>query len=298
VEALGRVLATQGAADDIVPVLTSALGLPDAARAHLLGWADLADDPDAVTAQPAKSTAAAIGSAVLGQGRADALARSPLRRLFGAVVGAAFIVVMALLAVLLVPEYLDGSLRWSWWDAVPLLIALAALPVAALAVWNWWKLRGAGQSGQATPRRESDLPAIDRWLNRRGPGTALWLVFAVALAAIGVLEWQDTGSLRAHGVQTTATVLSVTEDAVELEFQLPDGQLTTVSVEPPDEFKPGDLVAVVYDPADPGHVRLAEVVHDDLIYIFLGIGAAVSLTLAALTWWRVIDVQKLTDWQY
>lgn len=296
VEALGRVLATQGAADDIVPVLTSALGLPDAARAHLLGWADLADDPDAVTAQPAKSTAAAIVGAVAGQDRKEALARSPRRRLWGAIVGALFIALMLTLLVALVPAYLTGAEPWSWWDGLRLGIGVLMMPMAAMGVWNWWKLRGAGQHAVAPKAQPTEAPRIRRWMNRRGPATAISLAMGLVLGVIVVLAWQDVGALREHGLQTNATVLEITENDMQVEFQLPDGRAVSASVEPRRALRPGDVVSVIYDPADPEHVELAEDVHDNFFYILMGGASALLLVSAALTWWRVIDPQKIDDW--
>ncbi len=296
VEALGRVLATPGTADEIVPALTSALGLPDAARTHLLGWAELADDPDAVRAQPARSTAAAIAGAVAGQERKEALARSPRRRLWGAIVGAVFIVVMLTLLVVLVPAYLSGAEPWSWWEGLRLGIGVLLLPMAAMGVWNWWKLRGAGQHDAAPTAPTAEESKVRRWMNRRGPATAISLAMGLMLAVIGALAWRDVAALREYGVETNATVLAVTEDDLRVEFQLPDGRSATASVQPRSDLRPGDVVTVIYDPADPEDAELAEDVHDNVLYLILGGGAVFCLVAAALTWWRVIDAQKIDDW--
>ena len=53
---------------------------------------------------------------------------------------------------------------------------------------------------------------------------------------------------------------------------------------------------IVYDPENPLRMELADAVYDTAFPWVSGGAGAFALVLAALIWWRVIDLQKIDDW--
>lgn len=300
--ALVQVLGAQGRSVEVAPELVRALGLPDAARAHLLGEVDLAASDDVLTAEPSEHLAGAVADSLMGMGRQVAASRSPRRRMWGAIGGAALIPVALLLLTLLVRDLAYGR-EVSWWAWIRAAVVLFSIPVCIAAIRHWWVLRGAGQSDASELPSEYRLAPsntrLGRWFNKRGPSTAVCLILALVWLGVGTYMWMDEAPLREHGVAATARVVSVEHGAALVEFADQQGRSVKANLDSFGTPSVGDTVEVVYDPSDPEQVVLAEEFRSSpLGYTLIGALALGLLALAALTWTRVIDWQRVSDWLY
>ncbi|MFZ1412713.1 MAG: DUF3592 domain-containing protein [Micropruina sp.] len=299
--ALAQVLASQGGSRDVVPELVRALGLPDAARAHLLAEEDLFTAEDANTVEPSGSVAGAVAGAVIELGRTIAATRTPRRRLWGAIGAAVWVPLAVSLLVLLVRDLVDGR-EVSWLTWLRSTIALLSLPFAAAAIPHWWRLRGTGQRDASTVpagfRPGISNTRLGRWLNQRGPSTAACLVLALGFAGIGFAIWGEEAVLRDHGIEVTARVISVDDDITLIEFTDSSGAVIRTHLDSFTPSQPGQTVTVVFDPDDPESVLLAAELRDPLGYIILGGAVVTLLVLAGLTWARAIDWQRVATWLY
>lgn len=290
---LAQALATDAPAAVAVPELVAALGLPDAARAHLLGEIDLADAPDARVSQPAGTVAAAIAGSVSAAELQRASAQSPRRRLWGAVGWAAALALCALLAVLIVDDLRSGT-EVSVWTWIRLPLVLLIVPAAILGIRRWWMLRGTGQrepSGQGA-RHE---PRTSWWYGR-GPSTTVVVLVGLAILAVAIGIWISGAPLRDRGIQTTAQVVTLNEDSFTVSFDDRSGSPRTAEIAPWGELEAGDPITIVYDPLDPAHASSLDELNDPVVYIIFAALAAFCLVLALLTWLRVIDWQRVANW--
>ncbi|MFT4295706.1 MAG: hypothetical protein QM582_09875 [Micropruina sp.] len=293
---LVQALATDAPAAVAVPELIAALGLPDAARAHLLGEIDLADALDARVSQPARNVAAAVASSVWASERQRASAQSPRRRLWGAIGWAASLVLCALLAVLIVDDLRTGT-EISVWTWLRLPMVLLIVPVAILGIRRWWVLRGTGQrdaSGSGGPPRRYQ-PRTSWWYGR-GPSATVTLLIGLAVLALPVGFWIADAPLRDRGVQTTAQVVAVNEDSFTVTFSDRGGTTRTAEIAPWGEPEAGDPIVIVYDPLNPTHATSLDEQNDPVGYIVFTALAGLCLVLALLTWLRVIDWQRVSNW--
>lgn len=300
--ALIQVLGSQGNSAEILPKLVHALGLPDAARAHLAGELDLAEsEGGALTAEPSEHVGGAIARWIDGINRQVAASRSPRRRLWGAIGGAVFIPVAVLLLTLLVRDLIDGhEVSWGAW--LRSVIAVLAVPVCIAAIRHWWVLRGTGQTDPKTLPSEyqavQNNTRLGRWFNRRGPSTAVCLILVLVCLGGGIYMWTDEAPLRQQGVAATARVVSVEDDAALVEFADRQGRSIQAYLDSFGTPAVGEAVEVIYDPSDPEHVVLADEFRSPLGYVLLGASMIALLVLAALTWTGVIDWQRVSDWLY
>ena len=299
--ALAQILGSQGRSVEIAPQLVRALGLPDLARAHLLGDTDLADSQDAVRVEPPEHLAGALVDSLAGMGRQVAASRSPRRRMWGAIGGAAFIPIAVLLLTLLVRDLIDGhEVSWGAW--LRSVIAVLAVPVCIAAIRHWWVLRGTGQTDpKALPSEYQAVQnntRLGRWFNRRGPSTAVCLILVLVCLGGGTYMWMDEAPLRQQGVAATARVVSVEDDAALVEFADQQGTSVQAYLDSFGTPAAGEAVEVIYDPSDPEHVVLADEFRSPLGYLLLGASIIALLVLAALTWTGVIDWQRVSDWLY
>lgn len=299
--ALVQVLGAQGRSVEVAPELVRALGLPDAARAHLLGEVDLAASDDVLTAEPSEHLAGAVADSLMGMGRQVAASRSPKRRMWGAIGGVVFIPVALLLLTLLVRDLTLGR-EVSWWAWIRLVVVLFSMPVCIAAIRHWWVLRGTGQSDASElPSEYRAAPSntrLGRWFNQRGPSTAVCLILALVCLGGATYMWADEASLREHGVAVTARVLSVEDDAALVEFADQKGRPVQAYLDSFGTPSAGEDVEVIYDPSDPEHVVLADEFRSPLGYVLLGASALALLAVAALTWTRIVDWQRVSDWLY
>jgi len=297
--ALAQILGSQGRSVEIAPQLVRALELPDAARAHLLGDINLADSKDAVKVEPPENLAGAVADSLAGMGRQVAASRSPRRRMWGAIGGAAFLPVAVLLLTLLVRDLIDGHEMSSraWLRSV---IAVLAVPVCIAAIRHWWVLRGTGQTDPKMLPSEYQAvqTRLGRWFNRRGPSTAVCLILALVILGGGIYVWTDEAALRQQGVAAPARVVSMEDDAVLVEFADQQGKSVQAHLDSLGEPVAGEAVEVIYDPSDPEHVVLADELRSPLGYVLFGVLVIALLVLAALTWTGAIDWQRVSDWLY
>lgn len=300
--ALVRVLGAQGRSVEVAPELVRALGLPDAARAHLLGEVDLAASEDVVTAEPSEHLAGAVADSLMGMGRQVAASRSPRRRMWGAIGGAVFIPVAVLLVALLIRDLVVGR-EVSWWAWVRAVVVALSIPFCIAAIWHWWALRGAGQNDPASVPAEYRVSlsrtALSRWLNQRGPSTAVCLLLALVWLGVGAYMWMDEAPLRERGVAVIARVVSVEHGSPLVEFADQQGRTVQAYLDSFGAPSAGDTVEILYDPLDLEEVALADEYRSGPLGYSLVDALILGLVvLAALSWTRVIDWQRVSDWLY
>lgn len=297
---LAHLLGRDATAPAVVPGLVSTLGLPDAARAHLLGETDLAAAADLRTVTPAASLSGAARASAATASLQRASTRSPRLRLFGALGSLALLTLGVALSVLVV-RTLDDDADVSWWHWVGAGLTLAAGISTLSTVRSWWVLRGTGRRERA--ELPADLPSgygqdrLERWLNRRGPSTVIATALGILFAALGVGLWLSEVPLRDHGVHTTAQVVEFTEysDAV-IEFRTLDGRVARTTLPVADDVQIGQSVPIVYDPQDPDDVVARDDLNDPTAYLITGGAALACLVVAALLWTRRIEAKRLTGW--
>lgn len=295
---LARALANKGPAASVLPPLLRALGLPDAVRAHLIGERDLATERDTITVTSEGSWAASTRRAM----RSDwltAAARSPRRRMWRAIGGGVYLVGVAALAAVLFPK-----LSVEWMDSLWFILGFFTLgigaSVAASAIRKWWVLREPNRLG-ADGRPRTSTPGwgarLRRWINGRGPSSVIAALMALGFAAGGLMQWQSDAVLRDGGIEVTARVVVVGEASTSVEWPMLNGQTgtTDITYRSPD-LRPGDTVAVVYDPLDPDHAKAVDDLNDVSIYILFGGVAVFCLLTSVLTWFRVVDWQRIDNW--
>ncbi|MFT4218734.1 MAG: hypothetical protein QM619_16335 [Micropruina sp.] len=291
---LVQALATDASATIVLPELVDALGLPDAARAHLLGEIELAHAPDVRVSQPAGNLTTAIVGSVSASERRRASTQSPRRRLWGAIGWGASLLLCAVLAVLIVDDLRTGT-EISVWTWIRLPLVVLTVPVAVLGIRRWWVLRGTDRrdpfelGAKQEPRRRS-------WWYGRGPSTTVALVVGLAVLALPVGFWIADAPLRDRGVQTTAQVVTVNEDSFTVTFSERGGNTRTAEIAPWGEPETGDPIVIVYDPLNPTHASSLDEQNDPVGYIVFTALAALCLVLALLTWLRVIDWQRVSNW--
>ncbi len=299
-DGLGRVLSSPGSAATVVPLLVRALGLPDAVRAHLLGETDLATASDANKVDPEPSFGAALARRATWDDWQVAAARSPRRRLWGAIAGGAYIAGVAVLGAVVLPGFLNSRRTESIWFFAAFMLLAIGVSVAASGIRKWWVLRDPRRLGA------NRLPAVAgsralsrfrRWIDGRGPSTALALLLAIGFGVGGLLQWQSDSTLRNGGAEAFARVVEVGESRTRLEWRMPDGQTVTsdITYRTP-SLRAGDMLPVVYDPLDPEHVRALADLNDLSICILLGGVAALCLAAAVLTWFGLVDWRRVGDW--
>lgn len=295
---LGRALATRGSAASVLPPLLQALGLPDAVRAHLIGERDLATERDTIKVTSEGSGAALTRRATRSEWL-TAAARSPRRRMWGAIGGGAYLVGVAALAAVLFP---DLSAEWvdSLWFFLGFVVTGIGATVAASAIRKWWVLRDPNKlDAEGTPRTSTPGwgSRFKRWIDGRGPSSVIAVLMALGFAAGGLMQWQSDAALRDGGIEVSARVVVVGDASTSVEWPMPDGQTRTTDIKyrTPD-LRPGDTVAVVYDPLDPDHAKAVDDLNDVAIYILFGSGAVFCLLAAVLTWFRVVDWQRIGNW--
>jgi len=295
---LGRALATRGSAASVLPPLLQALGLPDAVRAHLIGERDLATERDTIRVTSEGSGAALTRRATRSEWL-TAAARSPRRRTWGAIGGGAYLVGVAALAAVLFP---DLSAEWvdSFWFFLGFVAVGIGATVAASAIRKWWVLRDPNKlDADGTPRTSTPGwgSRFKRWIDGRGPSSVIAVLMALGFAAGGLMQWQSDAALRDGGIEVSARVVVVGDASTSVEWPMPDGPTRTTDIKyrTPD-LRPGDTVAVVYDPLDPDHAKAVDDLNDVAIYILFGSGAVFCLLAAVLTWFRVVDWQRIGNW--
>lgn len=111
------------------------------------------------------------------------------------------------------------------------------------------------------------------------------------------MQWQSDAVLRDGGIEVTARVVVVGEASTSVEWPMLNGQTgtTDITYRSPD-LRPGDTVAVVYDPLDPDHAKAVDDLNDVSIYILFGGVAVFCLLTSVLTWFRVVDWQRIDNW--
>lgn len=300
--ALVQVLGSQGRSVEVAPELVRALGLPDAARAHLLGEADLAASDDVLTAEPSGHLAGAVADSLISMGRQVAASRSPRRRMWGAIGGAVFIPIAVLLVALLIRDLVVGR-EVSWWAWVRAVVVALSIPFCIAAIRHWWALRGAGQNDPASVpadyRVSLSRTALSRWLNQRGPSTAVCLLLALVWLGVGAYMWIDEAPLRERGVAVIARVVSVEHGTALVEFADQQGRTVQAYLDSFSAPSAGDTVEILYDPLDLEEVVLADEYRSGpLGYSLVGALILGLVVLAALSWTRVIDWQRVSDWLY
>jgi hypothetical protein len=136
-----------------------------------------------------------------------------------------------------------------------------------------------------------------RWIDGRGPSSALALLLAIGLSVGGLLQWQSDAALRHGGVEVSARVVEVGDSLTRVEWRMSDGQTVTSDIRyRTPNLRAGDTVAVVYDPLDPEHVKAVRDLEDVSIYVLFGGMAGFCLLAAALTWLRVVDWKRIGAW--
>ncbi|MDQ7991376.1 MAG: DUF3592 domain-containing protein [Propionicimonas sp.] len=300
--ALVQVLGSQGRSVEVAPELVRALGLPDAARDHLLGEADLTASDDVLTAEPSEHLAGAVADSLISMGRQVAASRSPRRRMWGAIGGAVFIPIAVLLVTLLVRDLVVGR-EVSWWAWVRAVVVVLSIPFCIAAIRHWWALRGAGQNDPASVPAEYRVSlsrtALSRWLNQRGPSTAVCLLLALVWLGVGAYMWMDEAPLRERGVAVIARVVSVEHGSPLVEFADQQGRTVQAYLDSFGAPSAGDTVEILYDPLDLEEVALADEYRSGpLGYSLVGALILGLVVLAALSWTRVIDWQRVSDWLY
>lgn len=273
-------------------------GFHDAARPRLLGEQDLAQAPNAIRVEPDASLRVALARQVNWRDRMKAAARSPHRRGWGAVAAGAYLVAVAVLAVVLLPSL--SSEDWdSLWFVTTFIVLGIGVSVAASTIRRWWVLRDPGKLGaEGLPRAKWEwLSRLGRWVDGRGPSTLLALLAAVVFGVGGLLQWRSDAPLRDGGTEVVALVVDVSEAGARLEWRTPEGPTVTSRITHPGQpLRAGDTITVVYDPNNPDHVKTAADLDDATIYIlFIGL-AALCLLAAASIWFRVVDWTRIGDW--
>ena len=298
--ALAQILGSQGRAVEIAPPLVLALGLPDVARAHLLGHSDLADSQDAVRVEPTEHVAGALVDSLAGMGRQVAASRSPWRRVWGAVGGVVVTAIAVLLLALLIRDLVAGR-EVSWWAWVRAVVVVLSIPLCIAAIRHWWALRGAGQNDPASVPAEYRVSlsrtAPSRWLSQRGPSTTVCLLLALVWLGVGAYMWMDESPLRERGVAVVARVVSVEHGSPLVEFADQQGRTVQASLDSLGAPSVGDTVEVLYDPLALEEVVLADEYRSGpLGYSLISALTLGLVVLAALSWTRVIDWQRVSDW--
>lgn len=232
--------------------------------------------------------------------RCSASTRSPRLRLFSALGSLALLVLCVGLSVLNI-RALDEGVDVPWWNwllpGLTLAVGIGTLSV----VRSWWVLRGTGRRDRA--ELPADLPPragqdrLERWLNRRGPSTAIATMLGLLVASLGVGIWLSDAQLRDHGVHATARVVDFAEDGdAVIEFRTADGRVARTTLPVADDVQIGQSVPIVYDPQDPDDVVARDDLNDPTAYLITGGAALACLVVAALLWTRRIEAKRLTGW--
>ncbi len=296
--ALAQALAADGPAHEVAPRLVAALGLPDAARSHLLGEVDLTRASDVRVTEPPTTLARAITSGIEASERQRASTQTPRRRLWGAIGWAASLALCALLLAMIVDDLRSGDEISVWtWLRLPMVVVI--IPVALLGIRRWWVLRGTGQ------RSASELPAVAPrggdpsrrgWFHRRGPSTAIAAALGLGCLAAMIGMWIWAAPLRDNGVRTSAEVIAVGEETMTVSFRDRQGNPATTEIGRWGEPRVGDSIVILYEASDPSRAMAMDDFADPSFYIVFGALAGLCLVLALLTWVRVIDWQRVSNW--
>ncbi|HMQ65249.1 MAG TPA: hypothetical protein PJ992_03080 [Arachnia sp.] len=135
------------------------------------------------------------------------------------------------------------------------------------------------------------------WINKRIPSTILMLALTLVFAWIALGEHSADRRLQQHGLPADAAVTGATSGrygSTTVRFSDADGEVVEVRLR--NRFGDGEVgerLPIVYDPQDPAVNSPAASAHETSFLVYGGAFMAVfCLTLAALTWTRVVDWER------
>ncbi|WP_410609391.1 DUF3592 domain-containing protein [Amycolatopsis sp. lyj-109] len=157
---------------------------------------------------------------------------------------------------------------------------------------------------------EAHTARLRRTARRATAIAVAWAVlFAGGLAAVIAAD-RVAAELLATGVRVGGTVVSVYEPArgaptIRVRFEAPGvSRVEEIARDSGQEYHEGDPVTVVYDPADPAHVRTTVEANENQALVGFGVMLLVSGFLvlpvaasAALGWWRRGRAVAATGWR-
>jgi hypothetical protein len=223
---------------------------------------------------------------------------------------------------LLTPDYVfaDGE-----------LLGEAAILTGSLALAAF----GARRLGAADRRLRAEVPDFGAWLPTRdgshGEGrvdldaqtvrlrrtagratviAAAWAVLFVGGLAAVVAADRAAAELLVTGVRVGGSVVSVHEPArgaptIRVRFEAAGvSRVEEIARDSGQDYHEGDPVTVVYDPADPAHVRTTAEANENQALVGFGVMVLVTgfavlplAATAALGWWRRARAVAATGWR-
>lgn len=91
-------------------------------------------------------------------------------------------------------------------------------------------------------------------------------------------------------------MIAVGEETMTVSFRDRQGNPATTEIGRWGEPRVGDSIVILYEASDPSRAMAMDDFADPSFYIVFGALAGLCLVLALLTWVRVIDWQRVSNW--